>query len=166
MRRCSLSVGIVAVVALIVLASPVLLSAEDDNVDLKPSPAAREGQTRFAIRLAGKLHEDRFMVEILVGRTLTLDTVNQYWFGGSLIQQTIEGWGYPFWTVEVGKGMAGTMMAVPEDAPRIPRLVPVCFDSGLIPYNSKFPLVVYMPTGFEARYRIWSAGEPAQSQSE
>jgi ecotin len=118
------------------------------------------------IRLPEQANEDELKVEILVGKTLTLDVVNHYWFEGSLIQETIEGWGYPLWTVEVGKEMAGTMMAVPEDAPRTPRLVPVRFDDGLIRYNSKLPLVVYLPTGFETRYRIWSAGEPVEVPSQ
>ena len=165
-RHCSFSVGIVVVVALAVLASPVPLCAKDDNVDLKPWPDAREGQIRFVIRLPEQANEDEFKVEILVGKTVTLDAVNQYWFGGSLTQETIAGWGYPFWTVEVGKEMAGTMMAVPEDAPRIPRLVPARFNNGLIRYNSKLPLVVYVPTGFETRYRIWSAGKSMEAQSE
>jgi ecotin len=29
----------------------------------------------------------------------------------------------------------------------------------LLRYNSKLPIVVYVPTGFEVRYRIWASGE-------
>ncbi len=29
----------------------------------------------------------------------------------------------------------------------------------LLRYNSKLPVVVYVPEGFEVRYRIWQAGE-------
>jgi serine protease inhibitor ecotin len=36
------------------------------------------------------------------------------------------------------------------------------FSDQLLRYNSKLPLVVYEPSGFEVRYRIWAAGEEAQ----
>jgi ecotin len=148
------------------LTLPVSLSAQGEDIDLKPWPAAGEGQTRLVIRLPFQENEDRLKVEILVGKTLTLDSVNHYHFGGSLKQETIQGWGYPLWEVEVGEEIAGTLMAVPEGAPRIPRHVPVLFDNGLIRYNSKLPVVVYVPKGFETRYRIWSAGEPLAASSE
>ena len=32
-------------------------------------------------------------------------------------------------------------------------------DDALLRYNSKLPLVVYLPAGYEARYRIWAASE-------
>jgi ecotin len=126
---------------------------------------AGEGQTRFVIRLPKHENEDNLKVEILVGKTVTLDAVNQYWFGGSLLQETIEGWGYPLWQIKAGTEMAGTMMAVPEDAPKSRRFVPVRFGNGLIRYNSKLPIVVYVPTGFETRYRVWSAGEVLEASS-
>jgi ecotin len=31
-------------------------------------------------------------------------------------------------------------------------------DGYLVRYNSKLPLVVYAPDGFEVRYRVWRAG--------
>lgn len=35
-------------------------------------------------------------------------------------------------------------------------------DPYLVRYNSKLPVVVYVPEGVEVRYRIWSAGEGAE----
>jgi ecotin len=54
--------------------------------------------------------------------------------------------------------MAGTLMAVDPDAPRVDRFVTLGGEPFLIRYNSRLPVVVYVPEGVEVRYRIWSAG--------
>ena len=52
--------------------------------------------------------------------------------------------------------MAGTLMAGPPDAPKVDTFVPVRHGVGLLRYNSKLPLVVYVPEGVEVNYRLWS----------
>ena len=36
--------------------------------------------------------------------------------------------------------------------------MPVQGDGFLLRYNSRLPVVVYVPQGFDVRYRIWTAG--------
>jgi ecotin len=48
-------------------------------------------------------------------------------------------------------------MACPEGSQEV-RFVQVRFDQPLLGYNSRLPIVVYAPEGFEVRYRIWQAG--------
>ena len=54
--------------------------------------------------------------------------------------------------------MAGTLMAVDPDASKVNRFIPLGGEPYLIRYNSKLPVVVYVPEGVEVRYRIWRAG--------
>jgi ecotin len=42
----------------------------------------------------------------------------------------------------------------------------VSVPSLIIPYNSRIPLVVYVPEGGEVRYRIWKAGETTEKAKE
>ena len=53
--------------------------------------------------------------------------------------------------------MAGTLMAVDPNAPKVPRFITLGGEPYLIRYNSLLPVVVYVPKGVEVRYRIWSA---------
>ena len=53
--------------------------------------------------------------------------------------------------------MAGTLMAVDPDAPKVALFVVVGGEPYLIRYNSRLPVVVYVPEGVEVRYRVWSA---------
>jgi ecotin len=58
--------------------------------------------------------------------------------------------------------MAGTLMAVDPEAPKVPRFITIGGDPYLIRYNSRLPVVVYVPEGVEVRYRIWSAAPDAK----
>jgi len=48
-------------------------------------------------------------------------------------------------------------MAVDPNAPKVSRFITIGGESYIIPYNSRLPVVVYVPEGVEVRYRIWSA---------
>jgi len=52
-------------------------------------------------------------------------------------------------------------MACPEGE-KTDQFVQVRGDGFLQRYNHKLPVVVYVPEGYEVRYRIWSAGEDLQ----
>ena len=54
--------------------------------------------------------------------------------------------------------MGGTLMAVDPNAPKVVRFITLGGDPYLIRYNSRMPIVVYVPEGVEVRYRIWTAG--------
>ena len=52
--------------------------------------------------------------------------------------------------------MAGTLMAIDPNAPKVNRFITLGGEPYLIRYNSRLPLVVYAPEGVEVRYRIWN----------
>jgi ecotin len=54
--------------------------------------------------------------------------------------------------------MAGTLMAVDPQAPKVKRFIPLGGEPYLIRYNSRLPIVVYVPDGVEVRYRLWTTG--------
>jgi ecotin len=53
--------------------------------------------------------------------------------------------------------MAGTLMAADPAAPKEERFVALGGEPYLVRYNSRLPLVVYVPEGVIVRYRVWSA---------
>jgi hypothetical protein len=53
--------------------------------------------------------------------------------------------------------MAGTLMAVDPDAPLVDRFVTLGGEAQLLRYNSRVPLVVYLPADVELRHRLWRA---------
>lgn len=137
---------------------PLGTSAGEDPADMKPYPAAREGFQRMVFRVPVKQSEADHKVEITVGKTLSVDC-NRTWFMGRLEKEVAEGWGYPYFVLEEAAGPASTRMACPPGEAKTEAFVSVRGEGFLQRYNSKLPVVVYVPEGFQVRYRIWSAGE-------
>jgi ecotin len=84
---------------------------------------------------------------------------NQHSFGGQLVEKVAEGWGFPYFILKSVSEPVSTMMACPPDKQQLETFVQVRSNEGLLRYNSRLPVVVYVPTGFEVHYRIWTAGE-------
>jgi ecotin len=148
--------------AQLLIASVVVQSAAvfaSEHPELNAFPLAEEGFERFVITLP---HEERgeddaYGVEIIVGREMLTDGVNLVRLGNAIEKRTLDGWGYSYYVVSGGSNTISTMMAPPEGAPLVKTFVTV---SPLhVRYNSRLPIVVYVPTGYEVRYRIWHANE-------
>lgn len=128
--------------------------------DVAPYPKAEAGFVRQVIHLPQQAHEENFKVEVLAGKTLTVDC-NRQRLGGSLEEKTLEGWGYPYYRLDKVSGPASTLMACPGGQSR-KDFVPVIGDGFVLRYNSKLPIVIYAPKDVEVRYRIWSASEKVE----
>ena len=102
----------------------------------------------------------------MVGKTVQVDEKNRYFFGGNIEKETIMGWGYPRYNVSKMGPMAGTLMAVDPNAPKVERFITLGGEPYLIRYNSKLPVVVYVPKGVEVRYRLWTAEPKAKKIAE
>ncbi len=143
------------IVVLVVFASIVAAGAADN---LKAFPAADQGMTRYVLQLPRQKDESAFKVELIVGRTEAVDKGNRYFFGGRIEKQTIEGWGFTCYRLNKLGPLAGTRMAMAHPAPKVERFIAVGGEPYLVRYNSRLPIVVYVPDGVEVRYRIWRAG--------
>ncbi|HUU74356.1 MAG TPA: ecotin family protein [Burkholderiales bacterium] len=147
-----------AILAFCAILSPVTAVGSEDD-ELKAFPPAAEGMVRFVIALEHKARgeEDAFKVELIAGKEMLTDSVNIYRLGNAIEARTLQGWGYTYYEV-VGKGEGmSTMMAPPEGSPMVKKFVTAA--PLIIRYNSRLPIVVYAPAGYEIRYRIWQASE-------
>ena len=133
------------------------VTAEDS--ELRAFPPAKDGMERFVIALPHKRRgeEDDFKVEIIVGREMLTDGVNRVSLGNAIEPRTIEGWGYTYYEVTGSSEAISTLMAPLEGTPK--RKAFVTAAPLQVRYNSRIPIVVYAPSGYEVRYRIWSASE-------
>jgi ecotin len=128
--------------------------------EVAPFPKPEQGFTRQVIHLPSQPQEENFQVEILAGKTLTVDC-NRQRLGGILEEKNLEGWGYPFYRLEKVIGPMSTMMACPDGKSK-KDIVPVVGDGFLLRYNSKLPIVLYVPEDVDVRYRIWSASSKVE----
>jgi len=134
--------------------------------ELKAFPDAGEGMERLVIVLPHKERgeEDGFKVELTPGKMMLTDGVNLMRLGSTIAPRPLESWGYTYYEVTGSDVAMSTLMAAPEGGQKVERFVtgtPL-----LIPYNSRLPIVVYVPRGYEVRYRIWSAGVSRKAERE
>jgi ecotin len=142
------------VVLLFLLAVPAGLATDN----MKAFPPAGEGMVRHVLQLPQQADESGLKVELIVGKTVETDAGNRYFVAGRIEEETIKGWGFPRYMVSKLGPMAGTLMAVDPDAPKVTRFITLGGAPYIIRYNSRLPVVVYLPEGVEVRYRIWTAG--------
>jgi ecotin len=126
-------------------------------------PPAEKGMVRYVLQLPKHDDESALKVELIVGKTVQTDQRNRYFFGGKIEEETIKGWGFTRYKVGKLGPMAGTLMAIDPNEPKVARFITLGGDSYLIRYNSRLPIVVYVPEGVEVRYRIWTAGADAKA---
>ncbi len=155
--------SIVAVVGL-ALFFCVLASRAADNI--QAFPPAGEGMIRYVLTLPQQEDESEFQVELIVGKTVEVDAVNRYFFGGKIAEETIKGWGFPKFVVSKLGPLAGTLMAADPDEPKVERFISLGGERFITRYNSRLPIVLYVPEGVEGRYRIWRADAETTAMEE
>jgi ecotin len=138
---------------LFLFAVPVSQAADN----MKAFPPAEKGMVRYVLQLARQDDETALKVELIIGKTVQTDGRNRYFFGGQIETETIKGWGYTRYRVSKLGPMAGTLMAINPNAPKVDQFITLGGVPYLIRYNSRLPVVIYVPEGVDVRYRIWSA---------
>ena len=116
-------------------------------------PKAKEGQERYIIEVPKMDHEENFKIQLLIGKEMLADCNMRQLFG-KVEKKPLKGWGYHYYVVsDINEGVH-TMMVCKE--PKEERFVPLVYPD-LLRYNSRLGTVVYVPQGYEVRYRIWHA---------
>ena len=123
----------------------------DSQRELAAFPPAQAGMQRHVVHLPAQTTASH--VELVVGQTRQVDC-NQHRLGGQLTEQDVPGWGYTFYRYQAGPAVS-TMMACPGQSPSTQW---VAGPSQLLRANPRLPLVVYVPTGYEVRYRLLTPG--------
>lgn len=129
---------------------------------LKAFPDAEAGMERFVITLPHKERgeDNNFKVELIPGKVMLTDGVNRMRHSSIIEPHPLKGWGYTYYKV-TGQDIAmSTMMAAPEGSEKTEEFV--AGTPLLIRYNSRLPVVIYAPDGYDVRYRIWSTGRTYQ----
>jgi len=58
---------------------------------MKAFPPPEKGQIRYVIQLAEQDDESNYQVELIVGQTVEIDEINQYFFGGQIKKENYGG---------------------------------------------------------------------------
>ncbi len=159
-RKLGIFSGMIQKILAFVFLAVVTTAHAADN--MKAFAPAGDGMTRYVLDLPKEKNESAFKLELIVGKLVKTDADNRYFFGGKIEAETIEGWGFTRYVLKKMGPMAGTLMAPRPGAPKVDRFITLGGEPMIIRYNSKLPVVVYVPEGVEVRYRIWRADPEAR----
>ena len=129
--------------------------AKKDNIHMFPQ--AQEGFIRHVIEVPKTDNDYDHRVELLIGKNMMVDC-NHHSFSAEIKSVTLKGWGYTYLEISNIQSGPTTMMACTE--PKTEKFISI--RDTLRRYNSRSPIVAYVPKGYEVRYRIWSAGDKVQ----
>lgn len=121
-----------------------------EKLQIEMFPKAKEGFKQVYIQLPIAKNENDLKVEFFVGAEKMLDC-NKHFLMGKVNTQDLQGWGYSYYEVESSGETGGTLMACP-DQKKTKKFVSL--QPEIVRYNSKLPLVFYVPKDLEVRYRI------------
>lgn len=130
------------------------ISEQERERLLRPYPEAAEGMVRYVLFLEPLQDESIYKIELIPGKIMNVDC-NQHLLSGRIEEKIIDGWGYPYFEFTTSGLVRSTRMACFK--PNEDRFVQA--ESLIIRYNSRLPVVVYLPEGYTVLHRIWSAGE-------
>ncbi len=123
--------------------------------ELKNYPSAKAGYERMVIYLPEKTREQEgaYKVELIPGKMAKVDC-NHHSLSGNLEKKELQGFGYDYYEFKSDGNMAATKMACPDNKMTDKF---VYGQTEMLDYNSRLPIVVYVPNGFQLKYRVWSA---------
>ena len=127
---------------------------EEAIKNLKPYPAVLNNLERHVLFLEEKTDENLFKVELIAGKTMEVDC-NHHGLVGNFSEETLQGWGYTYHVFATENQVISTLMGCPNNTKteKFVSAQPIT-----VRYNSRLPIVVYLPEGVELKYRIWTAG--------
>ncbi len=129
--------------------------AAEAAAQLKNFPAPRKGYVRYVINLPSRSinQEQNYKIELSPGKLMMVDC-NRHFLAGSLKEETVNGFGYTYYTFATSGNVSATRMGCP-DAKLTQKFVAA--KSLLTDYNSRLPLVIYAPEGYQVRYKVFKA---------
>jgi len=135
------------------ITTTTLLFAQDKQ-NLKIYPEPKEGFQRSVIQLTPKKNEEDYKVEIIVGKTVKVDC-NIHNLMGKFEEKDLKGWGYTYFEYNSDGKTVSTMRGCPDKVLK-DKFV---YNTELTRYNSKLPIIVYAPKGFQVKYKIWTRSQ-------
>ena len=158
MKKFRLSFILTTVFVLSSLSMSAQKGTDEAVKNLKAYDKVQMGQDmeRYVLYVDPKADEFQFGVELVAGKTMEVDC-NRHNLLGKFTQHTVEGWGFSYYVFETKGEVVSTMMAC-LDAVKTEKLV-TSGEGYKVRYNSRLPIVVYLPKGYTLKYKIWSAGE-------
>lgn len=151
---CKYTLFLISCLTLISYTTPSYAINKKDPLSIWPK--AEDGYKKIIIQLPKIQDENLHKVELIPEKTIKVDC-NHIMINGTIETKPLTGWGYEYYVLNQIGQPASTMMAC--NPPTLSnKTIAIQTNLPFLRYNSKLPIVVYIPKNIHLSYRIWSAG--------
>lgn len=126
-----------------------------EPLEIDMFPIAETGFKQVFIQVPVVENEENYKIEVHVGKEALVDC-NQHFMNGQLSEVNLDGWGYTYFKVESDGAISSTKMACLDSKLELKFIT---LTPQLVRYNSKLPVVLYVPENFIVKYKIFKASE-------
>lgn len=139
-------------ILLLIVAMPLLSMAK---LVIKEDiyPKAEKGMEKHEIVLEKMEKEEDYIIKLKFGKEKTVDCNKHALAGGKLEEKTLEGYGYNYYVFSGADQMISTQMLCPTQA-KTKKDIFYNVEK-IMDYNSKLPVVVYVPKGVFINYSVY-----------
>lgn len=137
----------------IFLGLTMLTFGQSKQVDLSMYPLPEKGYRQMIIDVPHSQNDDHKKIEFRVGKYMEVDGCNHYGLMGTLEKKELQGWGYNYYTFKTQGNAFSTQMGCPDQQKRN---LFVSAQTEIINYNGRLPVVIYVPNGYEVRFRLYT----------
>ena len=145
----------ITVVLLIVSMFSFAQEGNYEPLNLEMFPKAKTGFKQVYIQVPIVENEENYKIELHVGKEALVDC-NQHFMNGQLSELNLDGWGYTYFKVESDGAISSNKMACLDSKLELKFIT---LTPQLVRYNSKLPIVVYVPESFIVKYKIFKASD-------
>ena len=140
---------------IVTITTPILALAQQNTAPyLDAFPKAEQGYQKVYIQVPETKNDENHHIEVFVGKNEMVDC-NYRSMMGEITEIPLEGWGFTYYKIKSNGDSATTLMGCPDT---IKQLKFIHLPPKIMSYNSKLPLVFYVPNGFIVKYKIYSSG--------
>lgn len=146
---------VVAFIALFSIFTNIDLMAQNFMYqDVSVFPKAEKGMQQWIINVPHSDSDEDKKVELYVGINKQVDACNHHFLSGTLETKNLSGWGYDYYVFTTNGNIGGTLMGCGNNK-TISKFITA--QPQMLRYNGRLPIVVYVPEGYEVKYKIYKA---------
>lgn len=146
--------------AILFMAFFQILNSQSESMndkDYNMFPEAQSGMKKAMIFLDKLENENNYKVEIIATKMAKVDNCNTHNLSGQFNVENLDGWGYNYYVFNTKGFIMSTRMACPGNTKEEREVF--AGNTEFVRYNSRLPIVVYIPEDCMLKYKIWEPGE-------
>jgi len=124
-------------------------------------PKATSGYVKYTIAVPQTKNDYDHKVEVIVRQEIMADC-NTHQLLAKVEEKDLDGWGYTYLYVKSNPNTSMVNTKRLCTKPKEKKFIQIHNEILLRRYNSRLPIVIYVPKTFTVHYRIWSASEDIQ----